>query len=361
MRRARPRGHRRVSGGSAASHNQSLEVPIGQPRDRRARRAPRASSTSTCRPRPPTATSSIPMPVGYSIDGTPGMRDPRGMFGERLGVDMHLVTAASRRDAQPAGLRRAAAISRSPTASSPPYAAGLALAGRRTRRDLGVTVIDMGGGTTSIAVFYEGHSCTSTAIPVGGEHVTSDIARGLSTPLAHAERMKTLDRPRRRQAQRRARDHRRAAGRRGGSHASQPHPALDPGRHHPAAHRGDLRAGAQPARGQRLRQDGRRTRRADRRRQPARRRARSRRPRSSTSRSASAARCGSPAWPIRPAARPFRPLPACSPSRSATTLPVRLDRRRWRRRRAELGGLAVGLGRTFRQYAVRGQAIPTGC
>ena len=49
----------------------------------------------------------------------------------------------------------------------------------------------MGGGTTSIAVFYEGHLVHVDTIPVGGEHVTRDIARGLSTPLAHAERMKT--------------------------------------------------------------------------------------------------------------------------------------------------------------------------
>jgi cell division protein FtsA len=58
-------------------------------------------------------------------------------------------------------------------------------------RDLGVTLIDMGGGTTSIAVFYEGHLVHVDSIPVGSEHVTKDIARGLSTPVLHAERMKT--------------------------------------------------------------------------------------------------------------------------------------------------------------------------
>src|SRR3546814_17849715 len=50
----------------------------------------------------------------------------------------------------------------------------------------------MGGGTTTIAVFYEHNVIFTDAIPVGGHHVTSDIARGLSTPLAHAERMKPL-------------------------------------------------------------------------------------------------------------------------------------------------------------------------
>src|SRR5581483_11688101 len=58
--------------------------------------------------------------------------------------------------------------------------------------ELGVTVIDMGGGTTTIGVFHDGNMVFADVVPVGGHHVTSDIARGLSTPLAHAERMKAL-------------------------------------------------------------------------------------------------------------------------------------------------------------------------
>jgi cell division protein FtsA len=50
----------------------------------------------------------------------------------------------------------------------------------------------MGGGTTTIAVFFDGNLIFADAVPVGGTHVTKDIARGLSTPIAHAERMKTL-------------------------------------------------------------------------------------------------------------------------------------------------------------------------
>ena len=57
---------------------------------------------------------------------------------------------------------------------------------------LGVTLIDMGGATTSIAVFHDGHLVFADVIPVGGQHITNDIARGLSTTIAHAERMKTL-------------------------------------------------------------------------------------------------------------------------------------------------------------------------
>jgi len=72
-----------------------------------------------------------------------------------------------------------------------PYASGLAVL-VEDEMDLGVTVIDMGGGTTTIAVFYEGNVIYTDMVPVGGNHVTSDIARGLSAPLAHAERLKTL-------------------------------------------------------------------------------------------------------------------------------------------------------------------------
>src|SRR3546814_17356560 len=58
--------------------------------------------------------------------------------------------------------------------------------------DLGVTVVDMGGGTTGFAVFYDGNVVHTDSIPIGGHHVTTDIARGLSTPVLAAERIKTL-------------------------------------------------------------------------------------------------------------------------------------------------------------------------
>jgi cell division protein FtsA len=130
------------------------------------------------------------IPVSYSIDGSRGIRDPRGMFGEKLGVDMHLVTAAAGplRNLQTC-VERCHLDIRSLVVS--PYAAGLA-ALVEDEMELGVTVIDMGGGTTTIAVFFDGNVVFTDSIPLGGGHVTNDIARGLSTPLVHAERMKTL-------------------------------------------------------------------------------------------------------------------------------------------------------------------------
>ena len=130
------------------------------------------------------------IPVGFSIDDSRGIRDPRGMFGERLGVNMHVVTAAT------AAVRNhTAAIGRAHLEVEAlvvsPYAAGLACL-VEDEIDLGVTVIDMGGGTTTIGVFFDGNLIFADSVPVGGVHVTNDIARGLSTPLAHAERMKAL-------------------------------------------------------------------------------------------------------------------------------------------------------------------------
>jgi cell division protein FtsA len=74
---------------------------------------------------------------------------------------------------------------------SAPLAAGLAsLVG--DERELGATVIDMGGGTTTMAVFSEGQVLHTAQLPLGGMHVTNDIARGFSTSVAHAERLKAL-------------------------------------------------------------------------------------------------------------------------------------------------------------------------
>jgi cell division protein FtsA len=130
------------------------------------------------------------VPVGFSIDDSRGIRDPRGMYGERLGVNMNVVTASA------AAVRnQSAAIGRSHLEVEAlvvsPYAAGLACL-VEDEIGLGVTVIDMGGGTTTIAVFFDGNLIFAASVPVGGGHVTNDIARGLSTPIAHAERMKTL-------------------------------------------------------------------------------------------------------------------------------------------------------------------------
>ena len=130
------------------------------------------------------------IPVDYSINGNRGIRDPRGMVGERLGVRVHMVstergpianleTCIARCHLDVAG--RAAA----------PCASALACL-VEDEMDMGVTVIDFGGGTTSLAMFVNGDCVHVDSVAIGGQHITSDIAEALSTPAETAERIKTL-------------------------------------------------------------------------------------------------------------------------------------------------------------------------
>ncbi|CAA9259122.1 MAG: Cell division protein FtsA [uncultured Craurococcus sp.] len=129
-------------------------------------------------------------PLGFTVDATPGAEDPRGMICESLAAKLHMVDAA-----QASLLNLGATLLRCDLVVeelvSAPFAAGLATL-VEDEKQLGATVIDMGGGTTSISVFAEGHLLHTAQIPVGGWNVTNDLARGLSTPIAHAERLKTL-------------------------------------------------------------------------------------------------------------------------------------------------------------------------
>lgn len=130
------------------------------------------------------------IPLSWTVDDNRGVRDPRGMFGRMLGVEMHLVTAAA------GPLRNlAVCVERCRldinAVVAAPYAAGLS-ALVEDERELGSLLIDMGGGTTSVAAFAEGALAYADIIPVGGQHVTADVARGLSTPMNSAERIKTV-------------------------------------------------------------------------------------------------------------------------------------------------------------------------
>jgi cell division protein FtsA len=130
------------------------------------------------------------IPVGFSVDQSRGIRDPRGMYAQKLGVNMHIVSAQAGAVRNIANCIGRCHLEIGALVVSP-YAAGLACL-VEDEAELGVTVIDMGGGTTTVAVFFDSNLVFTDSVPVGGGHVTNDIARGLSTPLLHAERMKTL-------------------------------------------------------------------------------------------------------------------------------------------------------------------------
>ncbi len=130
------------------------------------------------------------MPSSYVVDQARGVRDPRGMFCERLGVTVHAVAVRSGplQNLRLAVERCHLTIARQLYA---PYASALStLAPDET--SLGATLIDLGAGVTSVAVFMEDALVHVDAVPIGGANVTSDIARMFSTPLGAAERIKSL-------------------------------------------------------------------------------------------------------------------------------------------------------------------------
>jgi cell division protein FtsA len=129
-------------------------------------------------------------PTTYVVDEARGVKNPSGMFCQRIGVAMHAVAV---KPSPLANLKLAVEKCHLNVVGSlfAPYASGLACL-TEDEKQIGATVIDMGAGCTSIAVFLEGHLVHADVVPVGGFAVTSDIARMLAAPLSAAERTKTL-------------------------------------------------------------------------------------------------------------------------------------------------------------------------
>ncbi|TMJ36114.1 MAG: cell division protein FtsA [Alphaproteobacteria bacterium] len=126
----------------------------------------------------------------FHLDAARGITSPLGMFGTTLTAEVNVVSA------EPAALRNLALVierchlSVADYVVAPYAAARSVLAGDEIK--LGVTLIDMGGATTGIASFHDDQLVFADVIAIGGMHITHDIARGLSTTIAHAERLKTL-------------------------------------------------------------------------------------------------------------------------------------------------------------------------
>ncbi|MBC7143642.1 MAG: cell division protein FtsA [Rhodobacteraceae bacterium] len=129
-------------------------------------------------------------PVNFAIDHRSGFGDPRGHVGNRLAADMHLLTIDTgavqnllycirRCDLEIAGL------------ASSSYVSGLSSL-VEDEQELGAACIDMGGGATGLSIFIKKHMIFAESVRLGGDHVTSDISKGLQVPLATAERIKTI-------------------------------------------------------------------------------------------------------------------------------------------------------------------------
>lgn len=130
------------------------------------------------------------IPSEFKLDKTTGIHDPIGMNGDVLNARLSLITAltGSLNNINTVVGKNHLDVEHYCAA---PYASGLSTL-VDDEKDLGCTVIDMGGGTTNIGVFVGGRIIFSSAVPAGGQHVTNDIARGLTTSVTDAERIKIL-------------------------------------------------------------------------------------------------------------------------------------------------------------------------
>ncbi|MBI5264129.1 MAG: cell division protein FtsA [Bradyrhizobium sp.] len=130
------------------------------------------------------------LPVGYTLDGVRGIRDPRGMVARQFGVDMNVVTSDATVARNLMLVVERCHLNVEAMAASP-YVAALSVL-TDDEADLGAAVVEMGAGTTTIAIFSGGRFVHASGFAVGGQHITMDLARGLSACIADAERIKTL-------------------------------------------------------------------------------------------------------------------------------------------------------------------------
>lgn len=129
------------------------------------------------------------LPQQFAVDDQDGVRDPVGMAGVRLEARIHIVTTAQGYAQNLVKCCERAGISVSELVLEPLASAESALFPEE--RELGVALVDIGGGTTDIIVYHSGAVMHTAVLPLGGNHLTGDLAAGLRTALADAEKLKT--------------------------------------------------------------------------------------------------------------------------------------------------------------------------
>jgi len=130
------------------------------------------------------------LPQEFILDDQSGVHDPLGMMAMRLEVRVHMVTAASAATQNVITAVNRAGVHVDDTVFEPLACADSVL--RNDERELGVCLVEMGAGSTSLIVFQEGAVIHTAVIPIGGDHFTSDLSVGLCTPLAEAEKIKKI-------------------------------------------------------------------------------------------------------------------------------------------------------------------------
>ncbi len=128
------------------------------------------------------------LPQEFIVDDQDGIKDPVGMAGTRLECEVHIVTSSAASVQNIVNCVKQAGYSVEEIVLEP-YASSLAVL-NHDELDLGVAIMDIGGGTTDIAVFLDGSIRFTSVLGLGGEHVTNDLSHGLRTPMDQAEEIK---------------------------------------------------------------------------------------------------------------------------------------------------------------------------
>ena len=128
------------------------------------------------------------LPQTFAVDDADGVREPIGMSGVRLEVEVHIVTAAVTSVQNVVRAVNRAGLTVQDVVLEPIASAEAVLF--PDEKELGVVLIDIGGGTTDMALFRDGAIWHTAIIPLGGDHITNDVAVGLRTPMADAEDLK---------------------------------------------------------------------------------------------------------------------------------------------------------------------------
>ena len=178
-----------TSGGEIASHRVTAAVSLGA-RPIGDHDMSRCIQLALAQARMPGRRIIHPLPIAWSVDRQAVVRDPRHLHGRELALDLLVVSMAETAFATLGHCVELAHLQLDGVVAAP-FASGLA-ALEEDEIDLGAICIDMGGGSTSVAVFANGALMHVDTLAVGGAHVTNDIARGLTTTVIGAERIKTL-------------------------------------------------------------------------------------------------------------------------------------------------------------------------
>lgn len=131
------------------------------------------------------------LPREFIVDDQEGIQEPVGISGARLEVEVHIVTGAVTSAKNLMKCVNRAGLDVIDFVLQPLASSEAVLTDEE--KELGIAMVDLGGGTTDVAIFSDGTICHSAVVPVGGQHITTDLQIGLRTSLADAEKIKLRD------------------------------------------------------------------------------------------------------------------------------------------------------------------------